>query len=98
MTKSFDHCGQSSTFDQFFEFQPFTYTPGGIDLSEIRSPRMAKRLQMNAAAEGVTSAPKPAGGAQQGTTPSPSAGPLPPAAMAAMQPQMAFCVFPQVRK
>ncbi|XP_021947399.1 uncharacterized protein LOC110845309 [Folsomia candida] len=75
--------------------KPFTYTPGGIDLSEIRSPRMAKRLQMNAAAEGVTSAPKPAGGAQQGTTPSPSAGPLPPAAMAAMQPQMAFCVFPQ---
>jgi hypothetical protein len=23
--------------------KPFTYTPGGIDLSQIKSPRMAKR-------------------------------------------------------
>ena len=31
--------------------KPFTYTPAGIDLSEIRSPRMAKRIQVNAMAE-----------------------------------------------
>jgi hypothetical protein len=24
--------------------KPFTYLPGGLDLSEIRSPKMAKRL------------------------------------------------------
>ena len=24
--------------------KPFTYLPGGLDFSEIRSPRMAKRL------------------------------------------------------
>ena len=24
--------------------KPFTYLPGGLDLSEIRSPRMARRL------------------------------------------------------
>ncbi len=26
------------------EKKPFTYLPGGLDFSEIRSPRMAKRL------------------------------------------------------
>lgn len=33
--------------------KPFTYTPGGIDLSQIKSPRMAKRLALNANSEGV---------------------------------------------
>lgn len=33
--------------------KPFTYTPGGIDLSQIKSPRMAKRLAQNASSEGV---------------------------------------------
>lgn len=33
--------------------KPFTYTPGGIDLSQIKSPRMAKRLALNASSEGV---------------------------------------------
>uniref|UniRef100_A0A0A9X1N5 Uncharacterized protein n=1 Tax=Lygus hesperus TaxID=30085 RepID=A0A0A9X1N5_LYGHE len=28
--------------------KPFTYTPGGLDLAEIRSPRMAKRISRNA--------------------------------------------------
>lgn len=27
--------------------KPFTYTPGGIDLSQIKSPRMAKRKTLN---------------------------------------------------
>lgn len=39
--------------------KPFTYTPCGIDLSQIKSPRMAKRLQRNADMEGVTNQPKP---------------------------------------
>jgi hypothetical protein len=26
--------------------KPFTYTPGGIDLSQIKSPRMAKRKKI----------------------------------------------------
>jgi len=26
------------------ETKPFTYLPGGLDFSEIRSPKMAKRL------------------------------------------------------
>ncbi|XP_063699776.1 uncharacterized protein LOC134830281 isoform X2 [Culicoides brevitarsis] len=38
--------------------KPFTYTPGGIDLSQIKSPRMAKRVQKNALSEGVTGPPK----------------------------------------
>lgn len=36
--------------------KPFTYTPGGIDLSQIKSERMAKRLARNAQAEGVVPA------------------------------------------
>lgn len=39
--------------------KPFTYTPCGIDLSQIKSPRMAKRIQMNANMEGVTNQPRP---------------------------------------
>lgn len=38
--------------------KPFTYTPGGIDLSQV-SPRMASRLTRNAQMEGVTNKPKP---------------------------------------
>ncbi|XP_055853519.1 trichohyalin isoform X2 [Episyrphus balteatus] len=34
--------------------KPFTYTPGGIDLSQIKSQRMAKRLARNAQSEGTT--------------------------------------------
>lgn len=39
--------------------KPFTYTPGGIDLSQIKSPRMAKRIAMNAQNEGVTGQSRP---------------------------------------
>ncbi|XP_076372855.1 uncharacterized protein LOC143257701 [Tachypleus tridentatus] len=41
--------------------KPFTYTPGGIDLSEIRSPRMAKRIIANQQDPGVAAKPKPPG-------------------------------------
>ncbi|XP_016961942.1 uncharacterized protein LOC108032564 isoform X5 [Drosophila biarmipes] len=55
--------------------KPFTYTPGGIDLSQIRSERMAKRLARNAQSEGATGASQqnrpaqpqsPGGGASPG--------------------------------
>lgn len=39
--------------------KPFTYTPGGIDLSQIKSPRMAKRIARNAQNEGVTGQSRP---------------------------------------
>ncbi|XP_063832408.1 titin-like isoform X1 [Ostrinia nubilalis] len=39
------------------ERKPFTYTPGGLDLSEIKSERMAKRLMRNAMNEGVPQIP-----------------------------------------
>ncbi|XP_031352506.1 uncharacterized protein LOC116177635 isoform X2 [Photinus pyralis] len=65
--------------------KPFTYTPGGIDLSEIKSPRMARRLERNAMNEGVSTVPQP----QHYPT-----GPLPPSALAAMQPQLPVQVFP----
>ncbi|CAG7718125.1 unnamed protein product [Allacma fusca] len=70
--------------------KPFTYTPGKIDLSEIRNPRMARRLLMNAQAEGVTSVPSSPSG-------NPSTPPiyLPPAALAAMNSAMAIPVLPQ---
>uniref|UniRef100_A0A336MSD8 CSON005970 protein n=1 Tax=Culicoides sonorensis TaxID=179676 RepID=A0A336MSD8_CULSO len=48
--------------------KPFTYTPGGIDLSQIKSPRMAKRVQKNALSEGVTGPPKVSPLAQQNQT------------------------------
>jgi hypothetical protein len=75
--------------------KPFTYTPGGIDLSEIRSPRMAKRLQMNAMAEGVCSTPTLPANHPNNLNPPQSPHNLPPSALAAMQPQMAIPVFPQ---
>lgn len=39
------------------ERKPFTYTPGGIDLSEIKSERMAQRLMRNAMNQGVPETP-----------------------------------------
>uniref|UniRef100_T1PKN9 Uncharacterized protein n=1 Tax=Musca domestica TaxID=7370 RepID=T1PKN9_MUSDO len=53
--------------------KPFTYTPGGIDLSQIKSERMAKRLARNACAEGAAGQSqqnRPGGAVQQPTSPS----------------------------
>ncbi|RZF45210.1 hypothetical protein LSTR_LSTR014468 [Laodelphax striatellus] len=62
--------------------KPFTYTPGGLDLSEIRSPRMARRINRNAHAEDAAAAADP---------PRPAAQPRP----LSMPPQpMAVPVFP----
>lgn len=67
--------------------KPFTYTPGGLDLSEIRSPRMARRINRNAnAPDSAPSQPRPMSVPSQ---------PLPPSALAAMQPQIAIPVLPQ---
>lgn len=41
------------------ERKPFTYTPGGLDLSEIKSERMAQRLMRNAMNQGVPDQPTP---------------------------------------
>ncbi|GBO99589.1 hypothetical protein EVAR_732_1 [Eumeta japonica] len=41
------------------ERKPFTYTPGGLDLSEIKSERMARRLMRNAMSQGVPEAAAP---------------------------------------
>lgn len=41
--------------------KPFTYTPGmggKLDLSQIRSPRMARRVAKNAEDEGIEGPPK----------------------------------------
>lgn len=69
--------------------KPFTYTPGGIDLSEIRSPRMARRIERNANLPGVDELPRQTNpyAAQPG-------GPLPPSALAAMQSALPVQVFP----
>ncbi|XP_055302930.1 uncharacterized protein LOC129568711 [Sitodiplosis mosellana] len=58
--------------------KPFTYTPGGIDLSQIKSPRMAQRISRNANMEGVTNQPKPSPLAQQNTHTAASGPPPPP--------------------
>ncbi|XP_060523384.1 uncharacterized protein LOC132700207 isoform X2 [Cylas formicarius] len=68
--------------------KPFTYTPGGIDLSEVRSPRMQRRIERNANLGGVGDVPKLPQQAQ-------NIGPLPPSALAAMRPQTQVQVFPQ---
>lgn len=68
--------------------KPFTYTPGGIDLSEVRSPRMARRLEHNASLGGTGDLTKP----QQ--SPPVNYGPLPPSTLAAMRPQPQVQVFP----
>lgn len=52
------------------ERKPFTYTPGGLDLSEIKSERMAKRLMRNAMNQGVPELPPQA--LQSPATPSAS--------------------------
>ncbi|RZC32341.1 titin-like [Asbolus verrucosus] len=78
-------CVQNAMMKQ--DKKPFTYTPGGIDLSEIKSPRMARRIERNANYSGAPESPRPL--AQQ-----PPLGPLPPSALAAMQPQMHVQVFP----
>ncbi|XP_063915532.1 uncharacterized protein LOC135131633 isoform X1 [Zophobas morio] len=77
-------CVQNAMMKQ--DKKPFTYTPGGIDLSEIKSPRMARRIERNANYTGAPEGPRPV--AQQ------PVGPLPPSALAAMQPQMHVQVFP----
>lgn len=41
------------------ERKPFTYTPGGLDLSQIKSERMAQRLMRNAMDQGVPEQPTP---------------------------------------
>lgn len=66
--------------------KPFTYTPGGIDLSEVRSPRMQRRIERNANLGGVSDVPRP--------PPPQNVGPLPPSALAAMRPQTQVQVFP----
>lgn len=71
--------------------KPFTYTPGGIDLSEVKSPRMQRRIERNANLGGVGDIP------QAAPCPQP-VGPLPPSALAAMQPQMHVQVFPAGEK
>lgn len=38
--------------------KPFTYTPGGLDLSEIKSEKMAKRLMRNAMNQGLPERPQ----------------------------------------
>lgn len=67
--------------------KPFTYTPGGIDLSEIKSPRMARRIERNANYGGVSEVPRP-------PPPPQNVGPLPPSALAAMNPQIQVQVLP----
>ncbi|KAL1497879.1 hypothetical protein ABEB36_008765 [Hypothenemus hampei] len=68
--------------------KPFTYTPGGIDLSEVKSPRMQRRIERNAnlgGAADMSQLPHP---------PPQHVGPLPPSALAAMRPQTQVQVFP----
>lgn len=67
--------------------KPFTYTPGGIDLSEVRSPRMQRRIERNANLGGAGDMPQPPQPHHQ------NVGPLPPAALAAMRPQTQVMVL-----
>ncbi|KYN28738.1 hypothetical protein ALC57_01701 [Trachymyrmex cornetzi] len=69
--------------------KPFTYTPGmggKLDLSQIRSPRMARRVAKNANDEGIEGPPKSAIESKQ----SPAVSPAPNLLM----PQVAVPVFP----
>ncbi|XP_055600923.1 uncharacterized protein LOC129749858 isoform X2 [Uranotaenia lowii] len=73
--------------------QPFTYTPGGLDLSQIKSPRMAKRISRNAQSEGVANQPKISPLAQNNSSNGQS--PVSPAAsLGAAAMGMPFQVFP----
>lgn len=56
MQQEMPACVQNAMFSK--DKKPFTYTPGGIDLSQIKSPRMARRIERNANCEGVTNQPK----------------------------------------
>lgn len=70
--------------------KPFTYTPGmggKLDLSQIRSPRMARRVAKNACDEGIEGPPKSA--LEPKPTPATNAG-----ANLFVQPQVAIPVFP----
>ncbi|XP_076277650.1 uncharacterized protein LOC143207762 isoform X2 [Lasioglossum baleicum] len=70
--------------------KPFTYTPGmggKLDLSQIRSPRMARRVAKNANDEGIEGPPKSA--LEQKPAPVPNAAPN-----LFVQPQVAIPVFP----
>ncbi|CAH1996391.1 unnamed protein product [Acanthoscelides obtectus] len=69
--------------------KPFTYTPGGIDLSEVRSPRMARRIERNANLGGVGDVSRPAAPSQPQDYSN-----LPPSTLAAMRPQPQVQVFP----
>lgn len=69
--------------------KPFTYTPGmggKLDLSQIRSPRMARRVAKNANDEGIEGPPK---SALEPKSPPSQAG-----ANIYIQPQVAVPVFP----
>lgn len=69
--------------------KPFTYTPGmggKLDLSQIRSPRMARRVAKNANDEGIEGPPKSA--LESKPTPAPNTTNL------FIQPQVAIPVFP----
>lgn len=70
--------------------KPFTYTPGmggKLDLSQIRSPRMARRVAKNANDEGIEGPPKSA----IESKPTPATNALP---NLYIQPQVAIPVFP----
>jgi len=69
--------------------KPFTYTPGmggKLDLSQIRSPRMARRVAKNANDEGIEGPPKSAIESKQSPAVSPAAN--------LFVPQVAVPVFP----
>lgn len=68
--------------------KPFTYTPGGIDLSEVRSPRMQRRIERNANLAGAGDIPKPQ------PPPPQNINALPPSVQVAMRPQPQVQVFP----
>lgn len=72
--------------------KPFTYTPGGIDLSQIKSPRMAKRIAMNAQNEGVTGQSRPSPLSRPNGTENSNHSPS--SAMGAAAMGMPFQVFP----
>lgn len=72
--------------------KPFTYTPGmggKLDLSQIRSPRMARRVAKNANDEGIEGPPKLAVESKPSSTMATST-----AANFLVQPQVAVPVFP----
>lgn len=70
--------------------KPFTYTPGmggKLDLSQIRSPRMARRVAKNANDEGIEGPPKSPLANEQPR-------PVSTGANLFIQPQVAVPVFP----